>query len=195
MTWVLFDYGRVISQPPSEADLAALAAAAGTQVPALLEHYWRWRRAYDLAELDAPGYWRQIGTALGQDYCDDVIAELVRLDNACWLRLADGTVALIEELAAAGHPLALLSNAPAEIAAAVTALPLASRFKHLLFSCFLAAAKPEPRCYALALARLGASAEEVIFIDDRTDNIEAAAGLGISSVHFTDPVHARSAVF
>jgi putative hydrolase of the HAD superfamily len=194
MTWVLFDYGRVVSVSPPEADLTAMAAVAGAEVPALLEQYWHWRHVYDLAELDAREYWRQIGTALGRDYTDAVIAELIRLDNECWLHLEAGTVALIEELADAGHRLALLSNAPTEVAAAVTRLPLARRFEYLLFSCYLSTAKPDPRCFALALDRLGASPEEVIFIDDRPDNVAAAARLGISAVHFTDPRPARDAV-
>ena len=194
MTWVLFDYGRVISDPPPERDVAALATAAGAEVPALLEVYWSWRPAYDLAELDARGYWRQIGMRLGRDYTDADISELVRLDSECWLHLADGTVALVEELAGAGRRLALLSNAPTDVAAAVSGLPLARRFEHLLFSCHLSAAKPDPRCFALALDWLGASPDEVIFIDDRPDNVAAAARLGISSVHFTGPRRARAAV-
>jgi len=194
MTWVLFDYGRVICRPPPEPDLAALAATAGAEVPDLLEQYYRWRLAYDLAELDARGYWRRIAAGLHRNYTDAVIAELVRLDNAAWLHLADGTVALVEELAGAGHRLALLSNAPTEIAAAVSGLPLARRFEHLLFSCHLSSAKPDPRCFALALDQIGASPGEVIFIDDRPDNVAAAAALGISAVHFTGPEQARDEV-
>ena len=125
MTWVLFDYGGVISYPPADEDLALLAAAADAPVPALMEVYWAWRRAYDLAELDAPGYWRQVGRALGRGYGEAEIAELIRLDQATWLRLQAGTVALIEQLAAAGRPLALLSNAPDELADTITELPLA----------------------------------------------------------------------
>lgn len=194
MTWVLFDYGGVISYPPADEDLALLAAAADAPVPALMEVYWAWRRAYDLAELDAPGYWRQVGRALGRGYGEAEIAELIRLDQAAWLRLQAGTVALIEQLAAAGRPLALLSNAPDELADAITELPIAAHFRHLIFSCQLKSAKPDPECYARALARLGARADEVIFIDDRGENVAAAAALGLQAVHFTSASEARAAV-
>jgi putative hydrolase of the HAD superfamily len=189
----MLDYGRVISQSPTDGDVAELAAAAGAAVPQLLEHYWRWRRPYDLAELDASAYWRRIGAALGHDYPDSVIAELVRLDCESWLHLSPGTVALVEELAGAGHRLALLSNAPAEVAAAVTGLPLAGRFQRLLFSCELSCAKPDPRCFVLALDRLGARPAEVIFVDDLADNV-AAAALGIAAVRYLAPQQARQAV-
>ncbi len=191
---MLFDYGGVISQPPSPQEVASLAGAAGVSVAALAGVYWEWRRAYDLAELDASGYWRQVGRSLGRGFSEAEISELVRLDSASWLRLQAGTVALIEDLAAAGLRLALLSNAPGELAEAISALPVAAYFGHLLFSCQLKLAKPDPECYNRALARLGASAEEVIFIDDRAENVAAAAALGLRSVHFTSPDEARAAV-
>ncbi|MGO9079809.1 MAG: HAD family hydrolase [Streptosporangiaceae bacterium] len=191
MTWVLFDYGRVVSTLQPDSDLAALAAAAGAAVAELLEPYWRWRLDYDLAELDPPAYWRQVGTVVGRDYSDAEIADLVELDSRSWLHLAAGTVALVEELADAGHRLALLSNAPVPVAEAVVRLPVAKRFEHLLFSCYLRAAKPDPRCYAATLDRLGARPAEVIFIDDRPDNVAAAAATGIRAVPFSSPEQAR----
>ena len=190
----MFDYGGVVSHPPTQQDLAQLAGVAGAPVPAFTDWYWTWRRAYDLAELDIPGYWRQVGRGLGRDFGEAEIAELNRLDHASWLRLQAGTIALIEDLRAAGLPLALLSNAPGELAGAIGRLPMASHFGQLLFSCELKLAKPDPECYTTALARLGAGPEDVIFIDDRSENVTAAAALGLQSVHFTSPGEARAAV-
>lgn len=194
MTWVMFDYGGVISHPLSQQDLALLGRAAGAAVPAFVEEYWQWRQAYDLAELDAAGYWRQVGHGLGREFSDAQVAELVRLDRAAWLHLRGGTVALIEDLAAAGQPLALLSNAPDDLSRAISGLPVAAHFGHLIFSSELKLAKPDPECYNRALAILGASANDVIFIDDRSENVVAAAALGLQSVHFTSADEARAAV-
>ncbi|HTZ23300.1 MAG TPA: HAD-IA family hydrolase [Streptosporangiaceae bacterium] len=194
MNWVMFDYGGVISHPPAQQDLVKLAKVAGAAVPAFVDVYWEWRRAYDLAELDVTEYWRQVGRSLDRSYGQAEISELARLDCAAWLRLQPGTLTLIEDLAAAGLPLALLSNAPDELAEAIRALPIAARFGQLIFSCQLKLAKPDPRCYGTALARLGASAGEVIFIDDRAENVTAAADLGLLSVHFTSPERVRAAV-
>jgi putative hydrolase of the HAD superfamily len=194
VTWVMFDYGGVVSHPPTEQDLALLAGAAGAGVADLLDAYWRWRRAYDLAELDAAGYWREVGASLGRSYSDAETSELTRLDRAAWLRLQAGTVALIEDLAAAGQPLAMLSNAPDELAEAISGLPVAAHFGHLIFSCRLKSAKPDPECYGLALASMGARADQVIFVDDRSENVAAAAALGLQSVQFTSASRARADV-
>jgi putative hydrolase of the HAD superfamily len=190
----MFDYGGVISHPPDQQDLALLGRAAQAAVPDFVEVYWHWRRAYDLAELDAPGYWRQVARGLGREFSEAQVAELVRLDRSSWLHLQAGTVALIEDLAAAGQPLALLSNAPDDLGRAISELPVAAHFGHLIFSCELKLAKPDPECYHRALAIIGASPDDVIFIDDRSDNVAAAAALGLQSVQFTSADEARAAV-
>jgi hypothetical protein len=67
----------------------------------------------------------------------------------------------------------LPSNAPAEVAAALAASPLSRLFEQLIFSCDIALAKPDPRCFLAALARLDAAAGEILVVDDRLDNVEA----------------------
>lgn len=83
-------------------------------------------------------------------------------------------------------------DAPAEVARAVAELPVARHFEHLLFSCDFGSAKPDPACFGQALDRLGAPAGEVIFIDDREDNVGAAIGMGMRGIQFTGPEQARA---
>ena len=194
-TWVVFDYGGVICTPQPDGDVALLAAAAGVPVPDFQSAYWAYRLSWDRAELDGTTYWHKVAAALGLSFSMAQIAELTRLDIASWLHLRDGTVALIEDLAAAGYPLALLSNAPAEVAEVVAGLPVVARaFSCCAFSCFLGTAKPEPECYQAVLAMLGARRADVVFIDDRPENVATAAALGIRAVHFSTPPQARAAL-
>jgi len=194
MTWVVFDYGGVICTYQPEDDVALLAGAAGAGVTEFCDAYWAYRLSYDRAELDGPTYWHKVAAALGRSFDAAQISELIRLDIKSWLHLQEGTVALVGELAAAGYPLALLSNAPAEIAEAVAELPVAGAFQHRAFSCFLGSVKPEPECYRAVLATLGARPGEVIFLDDREPNVAGAQALGIRGVHFTTPEAARTAL-
>ena len=192
MTWVLFDYGGVICEPQSEADRARLASASGGPAAEFDAAYWRYRLDYDRAALDVTAYWRSVAADLGRTYTDAEIAELTRLDTASWLTLQPATVDLITGLAAAGHRLALLSNAPADVAEAVQALPVAGYFEHLLFSCTLKSAKPDPECFQATLAVLGAEPADVIFLDDRPGNVAGAAALGMVSFQFTEAAAARA---
>jgi putative hydrolase of the HAD superfamily len=192
MTWVLFDYGGVICQPQPELDVARLAQVAGCTVAELLPPYWAYRLDYDRAAFDVTGYWLQVAADLRRGFTEPRIAELSRVDAASWLHLRPASVDLVADLAAAGLRLALLSNAPEDTAQAVSALPVAARFEHLMFSCYLKLAKPDPECFRAALAVLQAEPADVIFLDDRPDNVAAAAALGIRSAHFTDAGAARA---
>ena len=191
-TWVVFDYGGVICTPQQDEDVASLAAAAGVPVPDFQGAYWAYRLSWDRAELDGRTYWQKVAAALGLSFSAPQIAELTRLDIASWLHLREGTVALIEDLAAAGYPLALLSNAPADVAEVIADLPVARAFEHCAFSCFLGAAKPDPECYQAVLGMLGARPADVVFIDDRPENVAGAAALGIRGMHFSTPARART---
>jgi len=193
-TWVVFDYGGVICTPQPDADVAALAAAAGVPVREFQGPYWAYRLSYDRAELDGTTYWLKVAAALGLSFSVSQIAELTRLDSASWLHLCDGTVTLLKDLAAAGYRLALLSNAPADFAEVMAEQPVARFFEHLAFSCFLGAAKPEPECYQAVLDILGARPADVVFLDDRPENVAGAAALGIHGVHFSMPSQARTAL-
>jgi len=195
MTWVLFDYGGVICQPQPEADVALLARAAGCTIQEFREGYWAHRLDYDRGELDGVTFWQKVAAGAGRSFTAAQIAELTRLDIASWLHLQPGTVTLIEDLAAAGYRLALLSNAPAEVAEVMAALPvIAAHFEHCTFSCYLRAVKPQPEVYQAVLTLLGASPGEVVFLDDRPENVAGAEALGIRSVHFTGPDEAREAL-
>ncbi len=191
MIWVLFDYGGVICEPQPEADRARLAYASGVPAADFAAAYWRYRLDYDRAALDVTTYWQRVAADLGRSYTDAEIAELSRLDTASWLTLQPGTVDLVTGLAAAGQCLALLSNAPVNVARAVQNLPLAEHFQHLVFSCALKSAKPDPECFRATLALLDAGPGDVVFLDDRADNVAGAAALGIRSVQFTGAAAAR----
>jgi putative hydrolase of the HAD superfamily len=193
-TWVVFDYGGVICTPQPEADVALMAATVGVPVPDFQRPYWAYRLSYDRAELDGTTYWHKVAAAVGISFRAPQVAELIRLDIASWLHLCAGTVTLLEDLAAAGYRLALLSNAPADFAEVMVEQPVARFFEHLAFSCFLGSVKPEPECYRAVLATLGARPADVIFIDDRPENVAGAAAVGIHGVRFTTPEAVRTAL-
>jgi putative hydrolase of the HAD superfamily len=182
---MVFDYGGVICSPQPDQDVAAMAAILGSPVPEFRDAYWARRLAYDRAELTAAQYWRATVAQLGRRWDRALTTKLSALDTASWMRLQPGTVRLIEDLSARETRMAVLSNAPRDVAESVAALPVARHFEQLIFSCYLRSAKPDPRCFQAALAALGAEPADVVFIDDRADNVDAAARLGIQAIRFT----------
>jgi putative hydrolase of the HAD superfamily len=60
-------------------------------------------------------------------------------------------------------------------------------FDFFFSSCYVGCRKPTPQIYRLALEVLQCDPEEVIFIDDRPPNVEAAASLGIHAIRYKGP--------
>ena len=97
------------------------------------------------------------------------------------------TLDAAQRAAQRGLRLAILSNAPLEMAKEIDAAPWLAPFTRRFFSCHLRAVKPEPAAYQAVLAALSARPEEVVFFDDRPVNVVAAAQLGIDARLFEAP--------
>ncbi|MEM3781622.1 MAG: HAD family phosphatase [Candidatus Micrarchaeaceae archaeon] len=64
--------------------------------------------------------------------------------------------------------------------------PYASLFDFKFASCVLRVAKPKARAFRIVLKRMGAKAEETLFIDDSAKNVLGASTAGLKSVLFKD---------
>jgi putative hydrolase of the HAD superfamily len=63
---------------------------------------------------------------------------------------------------------------------------VADRFEFIGNSARLGVAKPNPAAFQAVLERLQLKPEEVVFVDDRADNITAAAALGLHVIWFVN---------
>ncbi|MEJ0067733.1 MAG: HAD-IA family hydrolase [Pseudomonadota bacterium] len=107
----------------------------------------------------------------------------------------DGTVEILAALRARGVPLYALTNFSAET------YPLALRrfeflqwFRGVLVSGEERLLKPDPRIFALLLERFAIPPAAAVYIDDRAQNIAAAAALGLHAIQFTEPAALRRAL-
>ena len=187
--WLVFDLGDVVlKRTEAIPDLARLLDGPPERV---LTAYWAHRREYD-GNSDAAAFWAAVAKDAGADPPDvQLTAELVRLDDAGWSVADEDTLELIADAVRAGLQLAVLSNAPASMGRLITAMPWAAAFDPLVFSGDLGMLKPEERTYRHLLDRLRADPDQVAFLDDRLDNVEGAAALGIHALHFTGAAQAR----
>jgi putative hydrolase of the HAD superfamily len=182
--WILVDYGEVISVPQSTETIVELASLAGQEPDEFRERYWRFRLPYDLGQSD-DAYWSEV---LDRDLSTetDLVEEMVRVDVAGWMTLNPQTLPTLLEFAnEADARLALLSNAPESLAIAIDASGWSSNVVRRVFSCRLELAKPNIEVFEAVLGELGAAPQSVLFIDDRTENTQAAATLGIQTARFT----------
>jgi putative hydrolase of the HAD superfamily len=193
VTWVLFDYAGVISlvPPPEAAD--SLAREAAVPVDDFWTAYWADRPAYDTGSVDAAQYWGDVSRRIG---CGDHPLDtqrMVELDLGAWLHLNDETMELLASLSTAGVRLALLSNAPIEMAELINRQAWASIFERRYFSSVLRIAKPAPEAFLQVCQDLGAAPEDVVFVDDRQENIDAANALGMRAILFQSAASLQTA--
>jgi len=195
MTWIVFDYGEVIAHRPPAAEFARLAGLVGAgseegRAAAFEDGYWRYRDKYDrgMAELD---YWQAVGAEAGVEIGPAEAGTLSAADVELWNTLDPQSVELVAELAADGRRLALLSNAPVTHGVAFRTREWAAPFEHFVISGELGIAKPDPAIWQALVDRLGGPAGEVLFLDDRAENVAAGREAGIRAFLWTGADDAR----
>lgn len=188
-TWMVFDYGEVISlrtrvQP-------SMAARLGVDLKAFVSAYRDQRHDYVLGQSDLD-YWRAVGNQLGVAVDDKIALELTQQDIEGWLHIDQAAIALAHDLHQAGLPLALLSNLPWSLARAVEQQEWTTEFQHLLFSADLGVAKPASAIWSILADRLQAASHQLYMLDDREYNIEAAEAAGLKGILWRGADDARS---
>lgn len=108
----------------------------------------------------------------------------------------DGSVAILDELAATGVALYAITNFSAEKwAETLPRFPfLATAFRDTVVSGREGVVKPDARIFRLLLERNRLAPEACVFIDDNAANVAAAAALGIDAILFATPEALRDAL-
>ncbi|GHJ41977.1 HAD family phosphatase [Streptomyces sp. TS71-3] len=175
---VIFDLGEVLATPPGL--YQRLAACLPHRPEDVETAYWAHREAYDRGG-SATAFWGRLLADLGICARDGLIAELTRIDTEAWTTIRPDATALLEDLSERGVRVGILSNATREMAAAARETPWAPYVSDWFFSAELRLAKPDAAIYRHVTDRLGLPAADVLFVDDRQVNVDAALGTGWSA--------------
>lgn len=181
---VVFDFGGVlIDWDP----VPAVVAGVGEEEA---------RRFFAEYDFDAWNYAQDAGRTW-----DDALAELERThphfvahgrayrENFGHSLIGEipGTAQVLRDLHSAGVPLLGLTNWSHELFHdhAPQCFEFLALFDDIVVSGTEGLAKPDAAIYRLAMQRSGRPAEQLVFIDDRLENVEAARALGMHGIHFT----------
>ncbi|AWH95474.1 HAD family hydrolase [Dietzia psychralcaliphila] len=102
------------------------------------------------------------------------VTELMRSD----MRWRPGAEELLEDLASANAPVALVTNTTADVAAVPLEFIDRSRFHVVVTGCMVADPKPAPDPYLLACSRLGVDATAAVAVEDSVTGATAAVAAG-----------------
>jgi len=102
------------------------------------------------------------------------------------------TIDLVRSLSSSDHKLFVLSNMQfASITYLEETHDIWSLFEGIVISCRIQKVKPEPEIYEHLLSEHQLTAAETIFIDDMSENLQAAAAQGIRTIQFGDAAQCR----
>jgi putative hydrolase of the HAD superfamily len=189
---VAFDYGKVLSLPPTREQWLALSTRFGRPPQEFQRIYWGHREELDRGTLDNIHYWQAVGRDCGLAISEAQAEELIEHDNAQWTNENPAMLGLARDLRRAGYRTAILSNMERRMLAVMRRkLRWLDEFDVQMYSCEVGTVKPEPEIYLECCRRLGCAPPEALFLDDKKVNTEAARRVGMQSYVFHsahDPV-------
>jgi putative hydrolase of the HAD superfamily len=192
-TAVLMDFGGVITTSVLQAfeEFGELLGAPPGLILELLGHDAAARKLlveHECGRIDAEVFDRGFADRL-RAHGVEVQPDRLSARMQAGLRSDEDTVRLIEELRAAGVPIALVSNAFGRDCYA--GFDLDSLADVVVISSEVGVRKPSRRIYVFACERLGVDPRQTVMVDDLQQNLDGAARLGIAGVLHTDAADTR----
>jgi len=189
---VILDYGEVLCWRPSPEALVEMARIFGIDEDKFLPIYRSSRNPYDRGDFTGDTYWAEFARQASVTIHAHQIERLRRLDVQMWSNLNQEMTEWLERVHSRGIKTAILSNMQTDMAAHVRKnFTWLRHFDHQIFSCEVRAIKPDPVIYRHSLDLLKIAPSEVLFIDDRDENIQAARAAGIRGIVFESVEHFR----
>lgn len=101
--------------------------------------------------------------------------------------------ALVDQLKEQQIPVALLSNIEDErISKLIREFGFYEPFEPCLLSCEIGVKKPDLKAYELLVKTLNLPVKDVVFIDDKPENVEAATTIGLDAILFESEQQLRN---
>ncbi len=183
---VIFDYGMVLSNAADPVAHQELVQIFGAPAEVFEREYWAYRHAYDEGQFDGRGYWQRCASSAGITLTDSQIGQLIAHDIRMWGSLNPAMVEWAITIGKSSVKTGILSNIGFELADAFKQYEWVKGFTHNTWSCELRLAKPDPAIYHRVLDAIQTPAEEVLFLDDRQENILSAEAVGLQGIIFHD---------
>ncbi|MDR1386419.1 MAG: HAD-IA family hydrolase [Propionibacteriaceae bacterium] len=177
-----------MSKPTVALDAFGVLYANGNLVRAALHPYlaslgspvseveaWAIYKRASLGQMTSAEFW----AACQVDGDDD--------DYVALYELNDGIMEVLDELIEAGYPLCALTNDVSEWSVALRRrFDLERLIPTWVVSGDIRLRKPSPESYLALVERLGLPPQQIVFFDDKHENVEAAWGVGMQAYDYVD---------
>ena len=179
---IVFDYGGVLAYPPGRNwAVYAKCAELGLDRDAVKAGFEKHRFRWDGGFCSGREMYRDIFADNGLAPSDAALDELAHVDSLGWTRMCLESLALMKALKSVGKKIGVLTNMSQEFYDGYfvkCAGDFAAQADELVVSGFHRLFKPERPIYDLMASKLGLRPDELLFLDDREDNVAAARRYG-----------------
>ncbi len=97
------------------------------------------------------------------------------------------TISIVKELKRQGYQVALLSDVTEHQARIIRRMGYYDLFQPALLSYEIGVEKPNPEAFQILIKTLHLPATDILFIDDKIENVDAAKQQGIDAIQFISP--------
>ncbi len=181
---VVFDFGGVLNETPDRESIVAYLCDTFDLSREEFNAVNQEKRKAIKAGKTIVGFWLQYAKeqqiTLPENWTEQfqhVLKESINVNP--------GMYVLIDQLKEKEIRVGLLSNIETRVAKLIRSFDLYQPFEPCLLSCEIGYDKPDPRAYEVLMSQLELPPEQIVFIDDLAENIEAAKKLGIDAILFT----------
>lgn len=184
ITAIVFDLGGVIfsSNATSYEGRERFAKRIGIEPHKLQEFWFQRKEELITGKLSEEDYFRALIKSHNISTSMEELKEMVRKSDV----INEEMIAILLDLKKRYALFALTNDLKEWIGYKINKFNLRDYFKTIISSSDIGLAKPDEKIYAYALKELNLNGKNIIFIDDREENIKSAAALGIKSFHFTN---------
>lgn len=179
--FLLFDFADVISLPQDDFCFLQMAKLLDLEEREFSQRYWKFRKAYDLGQ-SGNDYWSRVSN---RTLAPELVSELIDWDCKSWGNINVGTLRFVQKMKQQNKMLGVLSNLPIDLVRFLRKnYDFLSIFDHVFFSAEIHLVKPESEIYRFVLRETGTKASDIIFFDDKEENLKGAQEVGMETFLF-----------
>jgi putative hydrolase of the HAD superfamily len=142
-----------------------------------------------LGKISEQEMWQKIGRQINSKELSNAKDSLIHDFFKSKISIDDSIFAVIKQLKKKNIKMGILSNTALVMHSAVEKLIDMSYFDYLFLSYEVGMEKPGKAIFEHVTEKIPHPKEEILFIDDRLSNVNAAKNFGIKAIPFTGTVH------
>jgi putative hydrolase of the HAD superfamily len=183
---LLWDVGGVLLSNAWDRSARAEAAVRfGLDAEELEQRHQRVDAAFESGRLDWAGYLAEVVFDRPREFTEEAFRQFMRERSHA---IPSGLRLARELRDSGGYVMAALNNESRELNEyRISTFGLTDVFHAFFSSCYTGRRKPDPEAYQYALQITHRDPAESVFLDDRPENVEAAARLGLRTILVRDP--------